>query len=392
MYQVGDTRNFVVSDRTERKRLNDAIKDSIATIKTLTAKRKEIQVLLSDKKTCLESAKKAENAVKEQRGKQSPREVLHLVERVFARHCISKPFYHEGKYNGKAMNKFMTNSQKIMNDLSSSLLLLPAANRCGDDEVVEVTSKFKSVLQVFDFIFSKARTPSGLIAEPDVQELKDYIYLGMKLWRELELTVEAPKPHAIEDHLCDQMLRFNGIGDLGEDWVEQAHQDGIRDEGRSRSIKDRGAAAILHCNWEQKRKLPQVIAQSDQVQQKCTRTKKARIDSGEVAVMVVSKRNEKLQSTRTSKLTTRMAAFASISSSTKEGFITTGRQRNIREYIPNIIIAQSLMNQQIRVMLAKIRAGKRRAHIIIIQKRLRVLFATIFLRRQQHASLLLSLL
>ena len=43
-----------------------------------------------------------------------------------------------------------------MNDLSSSLLLLPAANRCGDDEVVEVTSKFKSVLQVFDFIFSKA--------------------------------------------------------------------------------------------------------------------------------------------------------------------------------------------------------------------------------------------
>jgi hypothetical protein len=205
VYQVGDTRNFVVSDRTERKRLNDAIKDSIATIKTLTAKRKEIQVLLSDKKTCLESAKKAENAVKEQRGKQSPREVLHLVERVFARHCISKPFYHGGKYNGKAMNKFMTNSQKIMNDLSSSLLLLPAANRCGDDEVVEVTSKFKSVLQVFDFIFSKARTPSGLIAEPDVQELKDYIYLGMKLWRELELTVEAPKPHAIEDHLCDQM-------------------------------------------------------------------------------------------------------------------------------------------------------------------------------------------
>jgi hypothetical protein len=49
----------------------------------------------------------------------------------------------------------------------------------------------------------------------------------MKLWRYLELSVEAPKPHAIEDHLCDQMLKFNGIGDLGEDWVEQAHQDGI---------------------------------------------------------------------------------------------------------------------------------------------------------------------
>jgi hypothetical protein len=61
------------------------------------------------------------------------------------------------------------------------------------------------------------------------------------------LSVEAPKPHELENHLCDQMLRLNGIDDLGEDWVEQPHQDGIRDERRSRSIKDRGAAAILHC-------------------------------------------------------------------------------------------------------------------------------------------------
>jgi hypothetical protein len=33
--------------------------------------------------------------------------------------------------------------------------------------------------------------------ENDVQELKDYIYLGMKLWRNLDLSMEAPKPPAI---------------------------------------------------------------------------------------------------------------------------------------------------------------------------------------------------
>jgi len=65
--------------------------------------------------------------------------VLHLVERVFTRHCISKPYYHGGKYNGKAMNKFMTASQKIMDDMSTMLLQLPAENRCDDAEVVEVT-------------------------------------------------------------------------------------------------------------------------------------------------------------------------------------------------------------------------------------------------------------
>jgi hypothetical protein len=43
------------------------------------------------------------------------------------------------------------------------------------------------------------------------------------------------------------MLQLNGIGNLGEDFVEKAHQDGIRDEGRIRSIKVCGAATILHC-------------------------------------------------------------------------------------------------------------------------------------------------
>jgi hypothetical protein len=126
------------------------------------------------------------------------------------------------------------------------LLQLPSENRCQDTDVLEVISKFKSVLHVFDYFFSKAQEPSGPVTETDVWELKDYIYLGMKLWSNVELIFEAPKLHAIEDHLCDQMQKLNGIGDLGEDWVEQAHQVGIRDERRSRSIKDCSAAAILH--------------------------------------------------------------------------------------------------------------------------------------------------
>jgi len=147
--------------------------------------------------------------------------------------------------------------------------------------------------------------------------------MKMKLWRYLELSMEVPKPHKIEDHWCDQMLWLNGIGDLGEDFMEQAHQDGIRDEGRSRSIKDCGAAAFLDCIWEQKRNLLQVLSKSEEVQQKSIRTKKARSDSGEPAVVVVSKRNEKLQLVQVAKLNARTAAFVSISSS-NEVFITTG--------------------------------------------------------------------
>jgi hypothetical protein len=324
----------------------------------------KIFLQLNEKKTALDVAEKNESTVKEKFGKQSGREVLRLVERVLTNHCISKPYYHGGKYNGKAMNKFMTSSQEIMDDLSTMLQQLPPENRCPDAEVAEVTSKFKSVFHVFGFIFSKAQKASGLVMENDVQELNDYIYLGIKLWRNLDLSMEAPKPHAMEDHLCDQMLWLNGIGDLGEDFVEKAHQDGIRDEGRSRSIKDRGAAAILHCKWEQKRNLPQVLSKSEEVQQKSIRTKKARTDSGQAAVAVVSKRNEKLQLVQA-----RTAAFLSISSS-NEVFITTGRKRNLQHYIESIISARSLINRQIRILLAKISTEKKRRPIIIIQMQL----------------------
>ena len=173
--------------------------------------------------------------------------------------------------------------------------------------------------------------------------------------------------------------------------MEQAHQDGIRDEGRSRSIKDRGAAAILHCKWEQKRNLPQVISKSEEVQQQSVRTKKARTDSGESAVVLVSKRNEKLQSMQTAKLNARTAAFVSISSS-DEVFITTGQKRNLKDYIQHIIHARSLINRQIRIMLAKICARKRITPIILIQRQLRVLFAKVLVSRHQHAFTLLSLL
>jgi hypothetical protein len=206
----------------------------------------------------------------------------------------------------------------------------------------------------------------------------------------LDLSMEAPKPHAIEDHLCDQILRLNGIGDLGEDIMEKAHQDGIRDEGRSRSIKDCGAAAILHCKWEQKRNLPQVLSKSEEVQQKSIRKKKARTDSGEAAVALVSKRNEKLQLVQAAKFNARTAAFVSISSS-NEVFITTGRKRNLQHYIESIISARSLKNQHIRILLAKISTEKKRRPIIIIQMQLQVLFAKQWVSRYQNALLLLNL-
>jgi hypothetical protein len=54
-------------------------------------------------------------------------------------------------------------------------------------------------------------------------------------------------------------VQFNGIGDLGEYFVEQSYQAGIRDHGRTWTLTDRGKVANIHCRWEYKRKLPIVL-------------------------------------------------------------------------------------------------------------------------------------
>ena len=103
-----------------------------------------------------------------------------------------------------------------------------------------------------------ARRPSGFVNDADIRQLQDFVAEGMRLWRALKLSMEAPKPHAVEDHLCDQIIRLKGIGDLNEDWVSHAHQDEIRDKIRSSSQKEQAFIARRHCRWEQKQKLPAV--------------------------------------------------------------------------------------------------------------------------------------
>jgi hypothetical protein len=39
----------------------------------------------------------------------------------------------------------------------------------------------------------------------------------MRLCREMELCIEDHRPHGIEGQSMDQLSRFNGISDLGED-------------------------------------------------------------------------------------------------------------------------------------------------------------------------------
>ena len=58
------------------------------------------------------------------------------------------------------------------------------------------------------------------------------------------------KIHGVEDHLFDQIKKYNGIGCFIEDFIEQAHQFGVLDERRTGKLRNRSKAFQSHSTNE----------------------------------------------------------------------------------------------------------------------------------------------
>jgi hypothetical protein len=61
----------------------------------------------------------------------------------------------------------------------------------------------------------------------------------------------------MEDHLVEQILKvefgekLRGIGQFTEDFIEQSHQVGFREEGRTRGLRDHATKETAHTAWEE---------------------------------------------------------------------------------------------------------------------------------------------
>ena len=91
----------------------------------------------------------------------------------------------------------------------------------------------------------------------------------MLCWRNLRLLTLMPKIHGIEDHLLDQIKKYNGIGCFIEDFIEKAHQFGMLDEKKAAKKRERTKASFsssknktISNNGEVKLKIEQVRMQT----------------------------------------------------------------------------------------------------------------------------------
>ncbi len=84
----------------------------------------------------------------------------------------------------------------------------------------------------------------------------------------------TPKRHASEDHACDQLELLKGLADFCEDWVEQLHQLGLKNNRRTKTIRNRDRKYKLYTQWEQ-------LSGNREVQEKKTSQQETEVESAE---------------------------------------------------------------------------------------------------------------
>ena len=128
---------------------------------------------------------------------------------------------------------------------------------------------------LLDGVFSIARMPCGTVTLEDERLLERMIKTLMQMWRGLRLSMLGPKIHGLEDHLLDQVKRYKGIGDFAEDFVEQSHQFGVKDELRTRSMS-RNKAFMSHVSWEYMSQNSAVLIAKDKMNNAIKKRKRKR--------------------------------------------------------------------------------------------------------------------
>jgi hypothetical protein len=121
-----------------------------------------------------------------------------------------------------------------------------------------------------------------------IDELCLHVKHALCIWRALGLPV-TPKVHCIEDHLVDIVRYFGGVGDIGEDEGERAHQTGHKEKARTGALRDPNKKALSRAQTEYMRMNEEVREYQAVVSQMITRKRKRGVESKGDATARVAK-------------------------------------------------------------------------------------------------------
>ena len=250
--QMKEVRGFRNADGTwantlvERKEIDLLVKELNVSIKVLEKEWKEINANLKLKRQVYMTVKAELDKYRAKRGKKG--EVRIKLESKLHEYGIRRPTYHGGDLTGVKIKKLLQSIDVIFEDFRN--IIIEQEDRLADDEEVhKMTSMYSTLGFLVDGIFSLGRTKCGELNEDMISLTRRMVIAFVRMWRYLRLSMKGPKIHGMEDHLLDQMIEYAGIGEFCEDFVEQAHQYGVKEEIRTRGL-ERSKAFISHSKWE----------------------------------------------------------------------------------------------------------------------------------------------
>ena len=230
----------------ERKELDEMIKTLNVSIKELERQKKRLTEELSLKKQVYQVAKVELETLRTKRGKKG--EVRIKLERKLNEYGIRRPTYHGGDLTGVKIKVLLQSIDLIFEDFKS--IIMEVEDRSADDdEVNKITGMYTALGFLLDGVFSLGRTRCGELTDEMIELTRRMVMSVLDMWRYLRLSMKGPKIHGLEDHLLEQMIVYGGIGDFCEDFVEQAHQYGVKEELRTRGLR-RSKAFNSHSKWE----------------------------------------------------------------------------------------------------------------------------------------------
>ena len=145
---------------------------------------------------------------------------------------IKSGAYHGGALNGMSCQRLVQSSKKIMKRLSDICHEMHSqsndewgSEKISKEELTNKLNLFTTLFEVLDVVLSLLRKPDP--TECEIKELEFMIGVLETLWRQAGISVTV-KAHILFKHIVDQVKQFGGIADKVEDFVEKAHQQGMK--------------------------------------------------------------------------------------------------------------------------------------------------------------------
>ena len=196
-----------------------------------------------------------------------------LLDAIFLSVGGNREYYHGGTFDGGSVRNMMGKADAMFAKIWEHIESIHNRTECMSRiEIKRKLDKYAMAMSLLDIVWSSVRGPDGLLPDAAfLARLETDIVLAKNAWIAAGLNIAGnPKAHMnFDGHLLRAVIRYGGIADKLEDWIEKDHQKWKKQQQLTWQMKD--------FKQQQVRQLKNIrLAENTQVVRLATETNKLR--------------------------------------------------------------------------------------------------------------------